>query len=105
MQEEKEKDTDHETPTMITEIRRAGEAATVAEIAALNDRLDRIERLLQTEVVTKCNKMSNHIDFIERIYDYVKSPLFYISERVRSLTSKQRIPIEHGSHQAEATDE
>ena len=102
MQEEKV--ADDETPTM-TEIRRAGETATAADISALNDRLDRIERLLQTEVVTKCNKMSNHIDFIERIYDYVKSPLFYISERMRSITSKQRIPIKHGSHQAEAADE
>lgn len=104
MQEEDSSIYYDETP-IITEIRRAGETATAAEIAALNDRLDRIERLLQTEVVAKCNKMSNHIDFIECIYDYVKAPLFYISERMRALASTHRIPIEHRGHQTEATDE
>ena len=99
------KEDGHDESIMIAEIRKAGETATAADVAALNDRLDRIEKLLQTEVVSKCNKMSNHIDFVERIYDYVKAPLFYISERMRSLTSTQRIPIEHRGHQTEAADE
>lgn len=75
----------------------------------LNERLDRIEKLLNNEILNNCNKMSNHIDFIERIYDYIKFPLFYITDKVRYITStsksKVNIPIEHSSHETETTYE
>lgn len=76
------------------------------EIQELHDKLDRIERLLNTEILDNCNKMSTHIDFIEKIYEYVKYPLFYISEKMRYLTSKQNIPvIEHHRHETLPSDE
>lgn len=67
-------------------------------IIDLNDKLDRIEQLLNNEILNNCNKMSNHIDFIERIYEYIKYPLFYISDKLKYLSLKQSIPIEHQSH-------
>lgn len=79
-------------------------ASTSHEVAELNERLARIEALLQNDILKNCNKMSNHIDFIERIYDYIKFPLFYISEKMRFVTSKQRIPIEHSSHESEPAE-
>ena len=76
------------------------------EIQELHDKLDRIERLLNNEILDNCNKMSTHIDFIEKIYEYVKYPLFYISEKMRYITSKQSIPvIEHHRHETQSTDE
>ena len=76
------------------------------EIQELHDKLDRIERLLNNEILDNCNKMSTHIDFIEKIYEYVKYPLFYISEKMRYLSSKQSIPvIEHQRHETQSTDE
>ena len=64
-------------------------------IVELNNKLDRIEQLLNNEILNNCNKMSNHIDFIERIYEYIKYPLFYISDKLKYLSLKQSIPIEH----------
>ena len=74
-------------------------------IVELNDKLDRIEQLLNNEILNNCNKMSNHIDFIERIYEYIKYPLFYISDKLKYLSLKQSIPIEHQSHQTQSTDQ
>lgn len=76
-------------------------------VVELNKKLERIEKLLNNEILNKCNKMSNHIDFIERIYDYIKSPLFYITDKVRYITSRSKvhIPIEHCSHETETTYE
>lgn len=78
-------------------------------VVELNKKLDRIEKLLNNEILNNCNKMSNHIDFIERIYDYIKFPLFYITDKVRYITSTSRskvhIPIEHCSHETETTYE
>ena len=74
-------------------------------IVELNYKLDRIEQLLNNEILNNCNKMSNHIDFIERIYEYIKYPLFYISDKLKYLSLKQSIPIEHQSHQTQSTDQ
>jgi len=74
-------------------------------IIELNNKLDRIENLLNNEILNNCNKMSNHIDFIERIYEYIKYPLFYISDKIKYLSLKQSIPIEHHSHQTQSTDQ
>ena len=73
-------------------------------IVELNNKLDRIEQLLNNDILNNCNKMSNHIDFIERIYEYIKYPLFYISDKLKYLSLKQSIPIEHQSHQTQSAD-
>jgi hypothetical protein len=77
------------------------------DILQLNAKLDRIEKLLNNDILQNCNRMSNHIDFIERIYDYIKVPLFYITNRVQSITSwnKVHIPIEYSGHETEPTYE
>jgi|UniRef100_A0A6C0BQY2 hypothetical protein len=77
------------------------------DILQLNAKLDRIEKLLNNDILQNCNRMSNHIDFIERIYDYIKVPLFYITNKVQSITSwnKVHIPIEYSGHETESTYE
>lgn len=66
------------------------------KMAEITEKLDRIETILNNEILTKCNKMSTHIDFIERIYDYIKFPLFYITDKLRYITSRSNIlPIEY----------
>ena len=75
------------------------------DIKELNERLDRIEKLLNSDILKDCKKMSNHIDFVERIYDYIKYPLFYITNKVKYLSSKESIPVEHITHQTQSTDE
>lgn len=76
-------------------------------VIELSEKLDRIEKILNNEILNNCNRMSNHIDFIEQIYDYIKFPLFYITDKVRYITSRSKvnIPIEHSSHETETTNE
>ena len=52
------------------------------EINDLKLKLDRIEHLL-LENKHNCDKMSNHIDFIERVYEYIKKPLFILPISLR----------------------
>ena len=76
-------------------------------VIELSEKLDRIEKILNNEILNNCNRMSNHIDFVEQIYDYIKFPLFYITDKVRYITSRTKvnIPIEHSSHETETTNE
>ncbi len=49
----------------------------------INNKLDKIEeRLIKIE--GSQNKMDTHIDFIEDIYDNVKHPLNYITNKVNN---------------------
>lgn len=73
------------------------------EIEELHRKMDNIERLLK-ENSENCQKMSNHIDFVERIYEYVKRPLFFLTERIKRLSSFQQVPIEYTPHEAESSN-
>jgi hypothetical protein len=54
----------------------------------INTRLDRIEKMLITieellnPIIESSNNMNNHIDFIETIYDRIKSPFHFIMDRI-----------------------
>lgn len=74
-----------------------------SDLEELSRKMDNIERMLK-ENSTNCQKMSNHIDFIERIYEYVKRPLFFFSDKFNRLSSFQKIPVEYAPHQTEPTD-
>ena len=73
------------------------------EVDDLNRRLDHIENLIKANS-QDCQKMSDHIDFIERIYEYVKRPLFFFTDKFKRLTSSHQVAIEHTPHQSEASD-
>ena len=51
------------------------------KIEILENKVDMILDILQNDVTPRCNKMGNHIDFIETVYDHVKSPLHFICDR------------------------
>ena len=40
----------------------------------ISDKLDRIIQILEEHVVKDCDKMREHIDFVESVYDVVKGP-------------------------------
>jgi hypothetical protein len=52
----------------------------------MNKKLDRILELMETE----CKKMADHIDFVEEVYDNIKSPFHFIMNRFSGLA-----PIEN----------
>ena len=51
------------------------------EIENLAVKLDKIMELLQVNH-DECTRMGNHINFIENIYDSVKSPLNFICDKI-----------------------
>ena len=54
-------------------------------INKLHTRIDGFEETLTGEVSdvkVKCEKMESHIDFIERVYTNVKSPMGYLVDKV-----------------------
>tara|TARA_B110000046_G_C12769138_1_gene304153 strand:- start:117 stop:362 length:246 start_codon:yes stop_codon:yes gene_type:complete len=48
----------------------------------LEVKLNKILELLEDDVKPNCNKMSSHIDFVDNVYDTVKSPLGFICSKV-----------------------
>jgi hypothetical protein len=47
----------------------------------LEQKMDKILELLERD----CKKMSDHIDFVEHIYDSVKTPFYYLMNRIKTV--------------------
>lgn len=55
----------------------------------LEVKLNKILELLEKDISPNCNKMSSHIDFIDKVYDTVKSPLGFICNKVNVLSGNE----------------
>ena len=55
----------------------------------LEIKLNKIIELLENDVAPNCNKMSTHIDFIDKVYDTVKSPLNFMCNKVNVLSGNE----------------
>lgn len=52
-----------------------------------NKKLDIITNILNNDVKINCDKMSEHIDFIEMVYNKIKSPMYYICSKFENIPS------------------
>ena len=48
----------------------------------IEEKLDKILELLESKITKNCEKMSEHIDFIDNVYDNVKNPLGFICNKI-----------------------
>jgi DNA-binding Lrp family transcriptional regulator len=64
------------------------------KINITNEKLDTILNLLTVDVKEKCDKMGEHIDFIENVYDSVKNPLGYLCNKLNSFTDNSEYTLE-----------
>jgi hypothetical protein len=55
----------------------------------LEVKLNKITELLENDVAPNCNKMSTHIDFVDKVYDTVKSPLNFMCNKVNILSGNE----------------
>jgi hypothetical protein len=66
------------------------------QLADIDNRLTlfdaKIDRILEL-VETDCKKMREHIDFVETVYDKVKSPFNYVMDRVSYFANNDNIPL------------
>jgi uncharacterized protein YaaN involved in tellurite resistance len=53
----------------------------------IEQKLDKILELLEKD----CKKMTDHIDFIENVYDNVKSPFYYLMDKVNLLSNTRML--------------
>lgn len=51
----------------------------------IEEKLDSILQKMDNCVVKNCDKMGEHIDFVNSVYDTVKVPLHYISNKVQKI--------------------
>jgi hypothetical protein len=55
------------------------------KIERMEEKLDIILQKMDTHVIKNCDKMGDHIDFVNNVYDTVKVPLHYISNKVQKM--------------------
>lgn len=56
-----------------------------SKIERMEEKLDAILQKMDNHIIKNCNKMGDHIDFVNNVYDTVKVPLHYISNRVQKM--------------------
>ena len=64
------------------------------KLVALESRCERIEQKMDKilELLEKdCKKMTDHIDFIENVYDNVKSPFYYLMDKVNLFSTNRML--------------
>ena len=60
------------------------------EIKEMNKKLDLILNFLEKDVKVNCDKMGEHIDFVENVYDNVKNPLGYLCNKINFFSNKNK---------------
>ena len=55
------------------------------QVERMEEKLDAIMQKLDTNIIKNCDKMGEHIDFVNNVYDTVKVPLHYISNKVQKM--------------------
>jgi archaellum component FlaC len=55
-------------------------------LARVETKIDKLTELLDGSLKSNCEKMGEHIDFVERVYENVKNPLGYVCNKVRFLS-------------------
>ena len=55
------------------------------KIERMEEKLDAILQKMDNHIIKNCNKMGDHIDFVNNVYDTVKVPLYYISNKVQKM--------------------
>lgn len=55
------------------------------QVERMEEKLDAILQKMDTNIIKNCDKMGDHIDFVNNVYDTVKVPLHYISNTVQKM--------------------
>ena len=55
------------------------------QVERMEEKLDTILQKRDNDIIKNCDKMGDHIDFVNNVYDTVKVPLHYISNKVQKI--------------------
>ena len=56
-------------------------------LSNIENKLDKLLLILDENMVENCNKMGEHIDFVENVYKTVKKPLEYVSNKINFISN------------------
>tara|TARA_B100000401_G_scaffold298995_1_gene205218 strand:+ start:2297 stop:2533 length:237 start_codon:yes stop_codon:yes gene_type:complete len=59
-------------------------------LVSIESKLDYVIDKIDNNVIKSCNNMNNHIGFIEKVYNVVKYPLFFIVNKINLLSSFEK---------------
>ena len=77
MQKEAENNSDNNTNISIEELKEKVETLENTMIL-MNQKIERLLELMERD----CKKMTNHIDFVEGVYESIKTPFTFIMDNV-----------------------
>ena len=60
----------------------------------MDKKMDKILEILEKD----CKKMSDHIDFVENVYDHAKMPFYYVMDKVNYLVTNDNKKILDRDH-------
>jgi hypothetical protein len=56
-----------------------------SQVERMEEKLDAILQRMDNSIIKNCDKMGDHIDFVNNVYDTVKVPLHYLSNKVQKM--------------------
>ena len=59
------------------------------KIDGIENKIDYILECINNKISKSCTKMDNHITFIEKVYDIIKYPLFFIVDKINLLSTNK----------------
>jgi hypothetical protein len=71
------------------------------KMTLVDAKIDRILELVETD----CKKMREHIDFVETVYDKVKTPFNYVMDRVSYLVYNDDVSLTIANNQDQQESE
>ena len=71
------------------------------KIERMEEKLDAILQRVDNSIIKNCDKMGDHIDFVNNVYDTVKVPLHYLSNKVQKMIGGTH---ENNSHKNKIED-
>ena len=58
-----------------------------SQVERIEEKLNVILQKLDNSIIKNCDKMGDHIDFVNSVYDTVKVPLHYISNKIHKIVN------------------
>jgi hypothetical protein len=55
------------------------------KIDLIDKKLDLLISKMDDKIINNCEKMAEHIDFVNDVYENVKTPLHYISNKINNM--------------------
>ena len=61
----------------------------LSKLENLETELKEIRTILDREVTVNCQKMAGHVDFVESVYETIKSPMYFVCNQVNKISGNQ----------------